>query len=92
MTTEPKIEQVDRMAAAAYLLALVPTMPNLAEKVKSDQSALARLFARHRALGKQEGRQELLAEVLAWLRAYRGWESIVSTAQFFADALAAKFG
>jgi len=50
MTQETPVDvtQEDRDAASAYLSLLVPTMPNLAEKVAVNQTALARAFAKHR--------------------------------------------
>lgn len=48
------VTQADREAAADYLSALVPTMPDLSVRVRDGQTALARAFARHRLAAIRE--------------------------------------
>lgn len=56
------VEQVDRDAVAEYFEALDLNLPNLAEKARRSGSFLARMFARHRLLGLEQGRAEMREE------------------------------
>ncbi len=64
MGEDDGVQQCDREAAAEYLELVAPTLPNLAEAVRSNSSALSRLFARHRSTAAAAER----ARIVAWLR------------------------
>jgi len=59
---KPEVTDADREAAAEYMCAVVKSMPNLAQKMKENPSALARAMRDHRIAAEHATRAKALEE------------------------------
>ena len=59
---KPEVTDADREAAAEYMCAVVKSMPNLAQKMKENPSALARAMRDHRIAAERATRERVLEE------------------------------